>query len=213
MEADGTHRLPNRSSNHFRLAVVLYGVPFWSGVMSKETNDAWVNAHYGHDAHPIADNKSAAAQPVAEIAWSDDGYKIGLLGPLRAHRLPIGTKLYAAPVAAAPVGVSRDDAEQAISRIMGEYGFSMPSRAYAELVDELMSTPAAPWIDLEQFRPFVESERARLGGAIERAEWQISCVASSDGHNATLTEHVAAMRSKLEECDRLLAMIASPKGE
>lgn len=30
--------------------------------MSKETNDAWVNAHYGHDAHPITDNKPAAAQ-------------------------------------------------------------------------------------------------------------------------------------------------------
>ena len=55
----------------------------------------------------------------------------------------------AAPVAAAPVGMTRDDAEQAISRIMGEYDFSMPSRAYAELVEELMSasTPAAPGLD------------------------------------------------------------------
>lgn len=64
--------------------------------------------------------------------------------------------LYAAPVAAAPVGVTRDDAEQAISRIMGEYGFSMPSRAYAELVDELMSTPAAPGIDRDQLGDLLE---------------------------------------------------------
>ena len=40
-------------------------------------------------------------EPVAEIALSDDGYKIGLLGALRNHRLPIGTKLYAAPVSEA----------------------------------------------------------------------------------------------------------------
>lgn len=53
----------------------------------------------------------------------------------------------AAPVAAAPAGLTRDDAEQVIDRIMGEYGFSMPSRAYAELVDEFMCTPAAPGID------------------------------------------------------------------
>ena len=42
-----------------------------------------------------------AQEPVAEIALSDDGYKIGLLGALRNHRLPIGTKLYAAPVSEA----------------------------------------------------------------------------------------------------------------
>lgn len=53
---------------------------------------------------------AVAMQPVAEVAMSDDGYKIGLLGPLRAHRLPLGTKLYASPRAAiyganAPVGV------------------------------------------------------------------------------------------------------------
>lgn len=30
--------------------------------MIKETNDAWVNAHYGHDTHPIADSTPAAAQ-------------------------------------------------------------------------------------------------------------------------------------------------------
>lgn len=29
--------------------------------MSKNANDAWVNAHYGHDAHPIVDNKPHAA--------------------------------------------------------------------------------------------------------------------------------------------------------
>ncbi|MCF3455396.1 hypothetical protein [Stenotrophomonas maltophilia] len=38
------------------------------------------------------------ARAMAEVALSDDGYKIGLLGPLRAHRLPLGTKLYAAEV-------------------------------------------------------------------------------------------------------------------
>jgi len=60
--------------------------------------------------------------------------------------------LFAAPVTAAPAGVTRDDAEQVIDRIMGEYGFSMPSRAYAELVDEFMCAPAAPGIDLQSFR-------------------------------------------------------------
>ena len=35
MEADGAHRLPNRSSNHFRLAAVLGGVPCGMVVMSK----------------------------------------------------------------------------------------------------------------------------------------------------------------------------------
>ena len=29
--------------------------------MSKESNDAWVNAHYGHDTYPVTDNKPAAA--------------------------------------------------------------------------------------------------------------------------------------------------------
>lgn len=47
----------------------------------------------------------AEAQPVAEIGMSDDGYKIGYLIPLRAHRLPIGTKLYLAAPPSAPVGV------------------------------------------------------------------------------------------------------------
>ncbi|HHA2440142.1 TPA: hypothetical protein ACOECF_000239 [Stenotrophomonas maltophilia] len=49
----------------------------------------------------LADRQPVGQEPVGEIALSDDGYKIGLLGPLRAHRLPLGTKLYSAPPAQA----------------------------------------------------------------------------------------------------------------
>ena len=35
--------------------------------MSKDANDAWVNAHYGHDAHPIASNKPTAAQEAGTV--------------------------------------------------------------------------------------------------------------------------------------------------
>jgi hypothetical protein len=46
-------------------------------------------------AHP-----SQQQEPVCEIAMSDGGYKIGLLGNLRYRRLPIGTKLYTHPAPA-----------------------------------------------------------------------------------------------------------------
>lgn len=45
--------------------------------MNNETNDAWVNAHYGHDAHPIASNKPAAAPGIDVAALREmlDGWK------------------------------------------------------------------------------------------------------------------------------------------
>ena len=55
------------------------------------------------------------------------------------------------------IGYTRDDVEQAIMRIMGEYGFSMPSRAYAELVEEFMVIPAALGITLERVRSLCEA--------------------------------------------------------
>ena len=94
---------------------------------------------------------AAAQEAVAEVCEDSTGcrYIHWSVEWFEGHRelLPTGTKLYAAPVTAAPAGVTRDDAEQVIDRIMGEYGFSMPSRAYAELVDEFMCAPAAPGID------------------------------------------------------------------
>ncbi|MBO1748916.1 hypothetical protein [Stenotrophomonas indicatrix] len=52
----------------------------------------WSAGDYAIIAEPVGPEE--VWECVAEIALSDDGYKIGLLGPLRAHRLPFGTKLY-----------------------------------------------------------------------------------------------------------------------
>lgn len=54
-------------------------------------------------------------------------------------------------------GYARDDFEQAIMRVMGEYGFSMPSRAYAELIDEFMCITAALVVKLARVRALCES--------------------------------------------------------
>lgn len=104
----------------------------------------------------------AAAQEAAATVESFTNGSYHRNYKLRWHKnVDAGTQLFAAPVTAAPARVTRDDAEQAIDRIMGEYGFSMPSRAYAELVDEFMCTTAAPGIDLAALR-------ARVVSAIER---------------------------------------------
>ncbi len=56
-----------------------------------------------------------------------------------------------------PIGYSRDEVEKVIMRVMGEYGFSMPSRAYAELVEEFMVIPAALGITLARVRALCEA--------------------------------------------------------
>ncbi len=75
--------------------------------MSKEKNDAWVNAHYGHDAHPVTDNKPAAAQEAGTVE---------IIG--RTYLLRDVTKALAkaghAPVAAAPDVVNPTDTDSGI---------------------------------------------------------------------------------------------------
>lgn len=73
-----------------------------------------------------------------------------------------------------------------------EKDYTVERRRVFALVD---ATPAAPGIDLEQFRPFVQSERDYIAGRIERCD----AIGTAD--------RLAALQAKLTECDRLLSLI------
>ncbi len=136
---------------------------------------------------------AAAQEAVAEVVdiIGRSGVEIHwLAGPVK-----IGDLLYAAPVTAAPAGMTRDDAEQVIDRIMGDYGFSMPSRAYAELVDEFMCTPAAPGIDRAAM---IRSNLRSIRSMADSLPKSFALVSSNIGH----------------EIDHAMALLdASPKGD
>lgn len=148
--------------------------------------------------------------PRADTDWSDCDKSLydelrkaigGEAGEMNGLRYEVRA-LYAAPVTAAPAGVTRDDAEQVIDRIMGEYGFSMPSRAYAELVYEFMCATAAPGIDLAALR-------ARVVSAIER----ITSGAASMRIPADMTDPDLVLGDVLCLLDSLGPQTdASPKG-
>lgn len=60
---------------------------------------------------------------------------------------------------------------------------------------DLYAAPPAQGIDLGQFRPFVQAERAHLSGRIERCD----AIGSAD--------RLEALQAKARECDRLLTLI------
>ena len=104
-----------------------------------------------------------AQEPVAEIALSDDGYKIGLLGALRNHRLPIGTKLYAAPVSEAKAQgvVMPEPMKRGDEGGSGEYGAAM-IRGYNACLREVARLNAAP-----------AAPAADAGGVLEQAMYTL----------------------------------------
>ena len=141
-------------------------------------------------------------EPVAEIALSDDGYKIGLLGALRNHRLPIGTKLYAAPVSEAKAqGVVQWPEADEIMQMAFEEGHPADDAS-------------GYYFELEEFDLFIDrlmSEVARLNAApvqqVSAPAWMASSRAFADRlYMAGWRDHADAQHSGVAGMyDELLA--------
>lgn len=129
----------------------------------------WENAHFEHDANPVDGSmyKPAAAQEA--VAWQvgDEFYTSESLaiegiqqwGPSGAIAIP----LYSAPVAAAPTAPLKVFSKGPwIFRETGQEfsGADLDEAAFAEY--RQFRTPAAPGIDLEQFREAVLAQHAAL---------------------------------------------------
>ena len=169
-----------------------------------------------------------AAQPGAAqeaVAWFTDDhltdrsattYDAAVAERWRAKGWPV-TPLYAAPVAAVPepsyleyLDLQNHSLRRAIHAMMTKLVFLLDEDQFADIDAIALAagvTPAAPGIDLEQFRPFVELERGFIANRIDR------CDAIGTG------ERLTVLQAELANADRLLRLIddsrlidASPKG-
>ena len=146
--------------------------------MSKETNDAWVNAHYGYDAHPIVDNNPAAA-PVADTRLAN--WIIAAVGDIPYSTMTSGQVIDA-------LRTNRHVYE-------GNEGCGTYYNGG--------NTPAAPGIDLEQFRPAVVEWRKQSAATLKQLQSGFTPLGGSSEE---------LMQSRVAKADELLTQIdASPK--
>ena len=127
----------------------------------------WENAHFEHDAHPVDGimSKPAAAQDA--VAWVVPGeieaarrlLDLGIADGAAQVRVGEAVEgyvpLYAAPVAAAPVERYEVQTENGpLKCSLAVYSEWQKNEEYIKRLEA--STPAAPGIDLEQFRPLMQ---------------------------------------------------------
>lgn len=197
--------------------------------MSNETNDSWVNAHYGHDAHPVTDNKPAAAQeavmrgplspvelrdllPAMQKGWTIETYATwAIRAAERAHGITSSSARVAAPQ---PIAEAQSLAEKwwgevcdALSEADPDWMLDGPGgiESAVVMIRKLAARPAAPPPSTAA-APGIDLEQFRE--AVQG--WRDSTSNDQADGRISLNEwFVIAGRA-----DRLLALIdASPKGQ
>lgn len=138
--------------------------------------------------HNDRDNTGDEEWQIAGWCWSHDHYTEGKGEPVGWLPMMDAQAALAQQAGADPTCPATDCGARVLYECPACSRHNYPPRAEAP-------QPAIPEVDLEQFRPFVQSERDHMSGRIERCDM----IGDAD--------RLRALQAKARECDRLLALI------